>query len=76
MIDFLMWNEGLLSGSLEGVGWLPLQFVACFSSSFLSSSHSHDLLLVVMEGGGLPPSERLSLRMKVSKFLRLCQTGQ
>ena len=67
-------KEVLLRGRLEAAGWLPLLCAACFSSSFLSLSHSLDLPFTVIEGGRLPPSQRLSLREMVSMFLRLWQT--
>ena len=69
MFKFFMLKEGLLSARFEAAGWLPLQCAACFSGSFLSFSHSIDLPLTVLEGGGLTPSERLSLECKVSRFL-------
>ena len=38
--------------------------------------HRLDLPLTEIEGGGLPPSKRLTLRRKVSQMLRLWPTGQ
>ena len=67
-------KEVLLRGRLEAAGRLSLLCAACFSSSFLSLSHSLDLPFTVIEGGRLPPSQRLSLREMVSMFLRLWQT--
>ena len=67
MLEFL--KESLLSACLEGAGWLPLRCAASFSSSFFSFRTVMTFLLTVIEGGGLPPSERLSSRRKVSRFL-------